>query len=156
MRGTSSNFNESSPRRASNTRFPIRKETPARSSRGSQRSLLTKNPTSPESESVAMICPLSISGFPPFVTMVSLKEVLDFFHISNLANASSEEAIFLHVLYGSLATQARLLAAILPGPVQRPLRALLAAMRESGKSYTKRSATHKPLSNSPASSRKRS
>jgi hypothetical protein len=65
---------------------------------------------------------------------VSLRTVLDFFHLRNFSNASLDEAIFLHILYGSLATQARMLAAILPYSVQRPLRALLAAMSEHGKS----------------------
>ena len=156
MRGSSSNFNESPPRRASKSRFPIRKDAPTRFSRGSQQHLLTKKATNPACESVAETCPLCISGISPFVTMVSFKGVLDFFHISSLANAYSEEAIFLHVLFYSIATQARLLAAILPGPLQRPLRELLAAMNEYGRSYTKRSATRKRPSNSPASSKKRS
>jgi hypothetical protein len=94
--------------------------------------------------SIADICPMSFSGIPPFVSTVSLKTVCDFFHVQNLMNASFEEAIFLHLVYGSLATQARMIAAILPGPVQRPLRALLAAMNEHGKSYTKRSAKPRP------------
>jgi hypothetical protein len=92
----------------------------------------------------------------PLSYTVSFKTVLKFFHLSNLENASLEEAIYLHTLYSHLLTQARLLAAILPWSVQRPLRALREAMNEPGKNYSGRSAKRKPLSGSPVVSRKRS
>jgi len=86
----------------------------------------------------------------------SLSTVLEFFHLENFSNASREEAIYLHTLYSHLLTQARLLAAILPWSVQRPLQALRAAMNEPGRNCSVQSAKRKPLSGSPVSSRKHS
>lgn len=142
-------------RSASRRRFPMLKEASLKSITRNERSLVIAKATKDNSSSIEAISPTSISGFPPFVSTVSFKTVLEFFHVQNLSNASRDEAIFLHILYSSLATQARLLAAILPGSVQRPLRELFAAMCGPGKSYTKRSAKPRPLSGSPASSRKR-
>lgn len=48
---------------------------------------------------VDAIRPIQLCGtFPPFVRTVNFKTVLGFFHLSNLANASVDEAIFLHIL----------------------------------------------------------
>jgi hypothetical protein len=146
----------SSPRLASRTRLPKTKVAPAKFTTRNEPFLRPTKLTQSESSSTAETTPVNFSGIPPFVTTVTLRTVLDFFHIRNLSNISLDEVIFLHVLYGSLATQARMLAAILPGSVQRPLQALLAAMNEPGRSYNARSAKRKRLSNSPASSRKRS
>src|SRR5579863_10111459 len=112
--------------------------------------------TSMASSSTAIIKPLSVSGMPPFVRTVTFNTVLDFFQLPNMRNASLEEAMFLHILYGSLATQAEMLAAILPWSVQRPLRELFAAMNEPGKNYSERNAKRKRLSGSQGASRKRS
>jgi hypothetical protein len=84
------------------------------------------------------------SGFSsPSVQRVTLRRVLRFFHVQNLSNASLEEAIFLHLLFQSLATQARTLAAIYPSSLQWPMRVLLAAMNEPDKNCSLRSAKHK-------------
>lgn len=154
----SSSTMRSSPveRSASRERFPKRNEASRKSFTQAFRVLGSKNPTENVSSITDTTSPVSMFGYPPFVRTVTFKTVLDFFHIRNLSNASTEEAIFLHVLYSSLATQARMLAAILPWSLERPLRALFAAMNESGKSYTKRNAKRKRPSNSPASLRKRS
>jgi len=140
---------------ASKLRFPMVKDAPSRHTLRNHFIRGTAKPIKSNSSSMADTVPVSVSGFSPFVSTVTFKTVLDFFHIRNLSNASFEEAIFLHLLYGHLATEARMLAAILPYSVQRPLRALLAAMNEPGKSYTKRSAKTRPLSCSPASLKKR-
>jgi hypothetical protein len=102
------------------------------------------------------ISPLRLFDSPDGATSIKLSTVCEFFQIRNLPNASLEEAKFLHILYSHLASGARMLAAILPWSVERPLRALLAAMNARGKSYTKRSAKTRPLSCSPASLKKRS
>jgi hypothetical protein len=130
--GTNSSHFKTSPSRrsASSTRLPTVKVAPLNSINRSERSRCTTKLTRCDSSSTAVTSPKSVSGIPPFVSTVSFKTVLDFFQIPNLTNASLDEAIFLHVLYGSLATQARMLAAILPGSLERPLRALLAAMNE--------------------------
>ncbi len=155
--GHSSNTSKSSSSRLTSTiRFPTLNLAPFRSSVGKSRVAITENPTSLHSTSNEEIRPRSISGIPSFVSTVSFKTVLRFFHVPNLSNASLDEAIFLHVFYSSLATQARMLAAILPWSLQRPLRALLAAMNEPGKSYTKQNAKHKRPSNSLASLKRRS
>lgn len=120
-----------------------------------RRVAVSTKPTCSASKSTWYIDPVKWSTAPLSYT-VSFKTVLEFFHISNLSNASLDEAIFLHVLYSNLLTQARLLAAILPWSVQRPLQALRAAMNESGKNYSGRSAKRKPLSGAGVSSRKRS
>ena len=99
-------------------------------------------PTTSSSKSTWSIDPVKWSSAPLSYT-VSLKTVLEFFHISNLRNASLDEAIYLHTLYSHLLTQARLLAAILPWSVQRPLQALRAAMNEPGRNYSARSAKRK-------------
>jgi hypothetical protein len=112
-------------------------------------------PTISSSKSTWSIDPVRWTSAPLSYT-VSLSTVLEFFHISNLENASLEEAIYLHALYSHLLTQARLLAAILPWSVQRPLQALRAAMNEPGKNYSEQSAKRKPPSGSPSVSRKRS
>ena len=156
MQPTSSNIKQSSSRSASTTRFPILKTAPLKSSVLKQRVAVIAKPTRPNPSSSDEIMPRSISGFPPFVTTVNLKTVLDFFHIPNLSNASLDEAIFLHTLYSSLATQARLLAAILPWSLERPLQELLAAMNEPDKSYTKQNARTRRPSGSQASLKKRS
>jgi len=116
---------------------------------------VSTKPTASPAKSAWYIDPMKWS-FAPLSYTVNLNTVLEFFHISNLENASLEEAIYLHTLYSHLLTQARLLAAILPWSVQRPLRALRAAMNESGRNYSARSAKRKRPSNSPAASRKRS
>lgn len=145
-----------SPRSASSLRFPTIKDAPTKLTTRWPRSAETAKLTCSEISSTTATTPTKVSGVPPFVSSVTFKTVLDFFHIRNLSNASLDEAIFLHILYGSLATQAELLAAILPMSVQRPLQALFAAMNARGRNYSARSAKRKPPSNSPASSRKRS
>jgi len=116
------------------------------------------NATIPSSSSAKKIAPWKRSSehsSSTILTTIKFKTVLEFFHLSNLANASREEAIFLHILYSHLSTQATLLAAILPWSVQRPLRALRAAMNGRARNYSARSAKRKRLSGSPAVSRKR-
>lgn len=122
---------------------------------GYTRTVSSTKPTDCSSKSTWYIDPIKWSSAPLSYT-VNLKTVLSFFHISNLENASLEESIFLHTLYSSLLTQARLLAAILPWSVQRPLQALRAAMNARGRNYSARNAKRKRPSNSPAASRKRS
>ena len=146
----------SPPRSASSLRFPMRNVQLPKSNVKKLCSPRNVKLTSDASGSSALTSPTCISGIPSFVSTVSFKTVLDFFHLHNLANASLDEAIFLHILYSSLATQARLLAAILPYSVQRPLQALLAAMSVPAQNCNARSAKRKPLSGSSASSRKRS
>ena len=50
-----------------------------------------------------------------------------------------------HVLYSEAATQATMLATILPWSAQRPLQALFSAMNESGKNYSAQNAKRKRL-----------
>jgi hypothetical protein len=146
--------NSSSDHLASSVRFPNVKAAPATGTEQYERKDSTKKPTCPASSSSATILPMTVSGFPLFVKTVTFKQVLEFFHIRNLPNASSEEAIFLHVLYGQIATQARLLAAILPWSLQRPLQALHEAMNESEQNCSGKSVKRKRPSGSPASSKR--
>jgi hypothetical protein len=123
-------------------------------SRGARRSWFINEILS-DSYSANVTDPRNFSGSSPCSVTVSFNRVLRFFHIRNLSNASVDEAMFLHLLHGSLITQARTLAAVYPGSLRRSLQVLLAAMREPGKSYTKQSAVRKRPSNSPAPLRKR-
>jgi hypothetical protein len=133
----------SSGRSASSLRLPTKKEAPTKLTTRCERSLDNAKLTCKESSSTTATLPMNVSGIPPFVTSVNFSTVLEFFHIRNFSNASLDEAIFLHILYGSLATQARLLAAILPYSVQRPLRALFAAMNERPRNHSAGSAKRK-------------
>jgi len=133
------------------------KDASLRSIRENFRDASSVTPTRSRDSSTENTCPCQISGTPPFVKTVTLKTVLEFFHVANLENAiARDEAIFLYLLYSQLATQAELLAAILPWSVQRPLQELFGAMNEPGRNCNARSAKRKPLSGSSASSRKRS
>jgi hypothetical protein len=126
------------------------KSAPSRSSTKAKCEGSSAKPTLPADSSTENIVPCQISGTRPFVRTVNFKTVLDFFHLPNLTNASRDEAIFLHILYSQLATQAELLAAILPYSVQRPLRELFAAMNEPGRNYSAQNAKRKRPSNSSA------
>src|SRR5712692_5058754 len=97
---------------ASTARFPTLKLAPLKSIGKMSRVADSTKVTTSLSASSHEISPRNMFGIPPFVSIVSFKTVLDFFHIPNLSNASLDEAIFLHILHGSLATQARMLAAI--------------------------------------------
>lgn len=129
---------------ASTLRGPTVKAAPVRQRGGkafrasSARVASTIKSTSSPSKSTWYIDPVKWASAPLAYT-VSLKTVLRFFHISNLENTSLDEDIYLHTLYSQLVTQARLLAAIWPWPVQRPLQALRAAMSGPGKNYSVRS-----------------
>jgi len=136
--------------------FPKTKIAPRKSNERESCLLRPSKPTCMNSSSIPVISPINAFGSSPLVRKVSLRTVLEFFHLHNLSRISFEEAMFLHVLYGSLATQARLLAAILPGSLQRPLQALLSKMSVSCKNYSDKNAVHKRPSGSPASLRKRS
>ena len=156
-RPVSSHVKISPPSRsASKTRSPTINEHSPRSTMRGERVLWSAKPTLRNFSSGKVTAPTNVSGRSPFVTTVTFNKVLDFFHVQSLSNASFEEAILLHVLYFSLTSQIETLAATLPESLQRPLRALLAAMNEPGRSYTKQSAKRKQPSNSPASLRKRS
>lgn len=74
----------------------------------------------------------------------------------NISNASADESFFLLLVWNFGFKLATFLAAKFRLKYQRPLQALLAMMSESGRNYSARSAKRKPLSNYPASSRKRS
>ena len=156
-RPVSSHVKISPPSRsASKTRSPTINEHSLRSTMHGERVSWSAKPTLRNSSSGKVTAPKNVSGRSPFVTTVTFNKVLDFFHVQSLSNASFEEAILLHVLYFSLTSQIKTLAATLPESLQRPLQALLAAMSEPDKSYTKRSAAHKRPSGSPASSKRRS
>ena len=71
-----------------------------------------------------------MSRIPPFAQTVSFSTIIDFFHVPNLSNATREESIFLIALYSELATQANLLAGILPWELTRAKRELFAAMQK--------------------------
>ncbi|SRR5712692_5114449 len=153
----SSHLKNSSPSRsAKRDSAPSIKEQSLKSTEQNERVSWSAKLTRSDSSSGSVTAPMNTFGGSPFVSTVTLSKVLDFFHIQNLSNASFEEAIFLHILYSSLATQAKTLAAIFPGSLRRPLQALLEAMNEPGKNCTKQSAKRKPPSNSPTSSRKHS
>ena len=133
-----------SARRDAFTRFAFTtKEASVKSKRRESRVASSTKPTSLRDSSTEMIRPCQLSGTPSFVQTVRFRTVLEFFHISNFSKATLEEAIFLHVLYSQVATQAEMLRAVLPWSVQRPLQALLAAMNEPGKNYSERSAKRK-------------
>jgi hypothetical protein len=84
------------------------------------------------------------------------KEALAQLRKSFRPSLSSSELIFLHTVCEQGLRRATFLAAISHWQFQRPLQALLAASNALGRSYNARSAKRKRLSNSPASSRKRS
>jgi hypothetical protein len=129
-----------SPRSAKRERFPTLKRHSLKSTVRSARVSWSTKLTRRKSSSGSITAPMNVSGGSFWVKTVSFNKVLDFFHLQNLSNTSFEEAIFLHLLYESLATQARILAAMFPGSLQRTLQALLAAMNGCDRSYTKRSA----------------
>ncbi len=154
-------------RNSSNTTLPVPKRTasmdrsvstneaPRKSNTGVSRVASSAKPTRSATSSTWYTDPVKWSSVP-LVYTVNLNTVLDFFHLRNFKNASSEESIFFHTLYCNLFTQARLLAAILPWSVQRPLQALREAMSAPARNYSVRSAKRKRPSNSQAASRKRS
>lgn len=72
--------------------------------------------------------PVKIIDIPSCVKTVNLSTVLEFFHLSNLSNATKDEAIFLHLLYAQLGTQAQLLSAVLPYSTRRVLGELFKVM----------------------------
>jgi hypothetical protein len=87
--------------------------------------------------------------------IINVKAVGELLHLRNIESASSDELMFLAYIpvFGpkaaiELAAKSRL-------KCQRPLRALRATMRESGKSCSEQSAKRKPLSGSSTSLRKR-
>lgn len=127
---TSSKINRPPPRRLTSTAPSRVSKTAPRNSNISDVPRGDKyiKPTLRSPSSTWKICPLRMFDPPDEVTSLKLSTVSEFFHIPKMRNASMHEAIFLHVLYAQLATQARMLAAILPWSVQRPCRALLAAM----------------------------
>src|SRR5690349_21165073 len=85
---------------ASTERSSTRKVTsPLRSSVTELREASSTNPTVPLYSSTKKIAPSKRSS-TPFVTTVKFKTVLEFFHLSSLRNATPEEAIFLHILFG--------------------------------------------------------
>jgi hypothetical protein len=137
------------PRRASTDCLPIVNSAPLRLSPNPSREGSSTKYTSPVS-SAEEITPRTRTGNSFLVSTVKFKTVLDFFHLTSFENASVGEAIFLHTLYRQLAIEARLLAATLPYSLQRPLRALLAAMNEPGRNYRKRGTKRKRLSASSA------
>jgi hypothetical protein len=154
---TSSNSKiSSSERRASRERFPTSNAASVKSKAVIAREGRTAKPTCMALSSTASTKPVSMSGWPPFVRTVTFKTVLDFFQLPSLRNASFEEAMFLHILYSSLANQAEMLAAILPWSVQRPLQALFSTMSVPAQNCNVQSAKRKRPSSSSASSRKRS
>lgn len=116
----------SSGRLASTERSLITKTAPRKFSATESRVSSSTKPTTKSSLSAWNICPLCL--VPGCDKTVRFKRVCEFFHLRNLRKASLEEAIFLHVLYAQLATNAKMLAAILPWSVQRPLRDLLSVM----------------------------
>jgi len=130
------------PRSARNTSTELsvtKQDAPASENGKKSRVKLSTKPTVPSPSSTWNISPDRLFSVPDWVISTKFKDVCDFFHLENLSSASTEEAIFLHVLYAQLANQAKMLAAILPWSVQRPLRALLSAMSEHGRNYTKQS-----------------
>jgi len=140
----SSHLKSPSPARsAKRTSFPTLKEHSLRSTARSERLSRSIKLTRRSSSSGNVTNPVKTSSGFPFVSTVTLSKVLDFFHVQNLSNASLEEAMVLHALYYSLVTQVKMLAAILPSSLQRPLQTLLGAMNESGRSYSKQSAAYK-------------
>ena len=86
--------------------------------------------------------------------------VSEFFQASKmlraLPNSEPFDFIFLHLANYLGLGEAVEEAARLGRQYQRPLRALLATIRESGRNYSARSAKRKPLLSAAASSRKRS
>src|ERR1700686_2926404 len=77
----------------------IAKDAPRRSKVRRSRVASSTNSTSSCCSSTDVIEPSQISGIPKFVKTVKFKTVLDFFHIANLRNASSDEAMFSRILY---------------------------------------------------------
>ncbi len=88
-------------------------------------------------------------------TRISEADLLHF-RSSFRPSLSSSELIFLQTVSEQGLRRAAFLAAIFHWQHRRPLQALLAAMHGCVRSYTKRSATRKRPSNSPAASKKRS
>jgi hypothetical protein len=133
--------NSAPPRSAKSVRAPTRKVQSLKSTSQNVRSPWLAKPQVRRSSRGLTTAPTNPSGKSPFVKRTTLNSVLDFFHIQSLSNASFEEAIFLHLLYQSFVTQLETLAAILPESLQRPLRALRAALHESDKNCSARNAT---------------
>jgi hypothetical protein len=89
------------------------------------------NPISRASSSTWKMCPVCREpGCSSTAGTVSLKSLLEFFHIRNFRNASVDEAIFYHTLFTHLATNARMLASVLPGSYSRALKSLLRSMHK--------------------------
>lgn len=131
------------------------KDAPDKSTPKCSRVAETENPIINRPKSTWYISPLTLFDTPSGVVSVSFRTVCEFFHLENLSNASREEVIFLHILFAHLASEAKMLAAILPWSVERPLRALLEVMNESGGNYTKQTTKRKRPSGFPVSSEKR-
>jgi hypothetical protein len=108
------------------------------------------------SKSVSVPSPVNINFFPipSNDPRISGGCVFQLFKRVNPSLSTDERMCLLEAIGG--VNRAIFLAAIHRWKLRRPLQELLAAMSECGKNYTPRSATHKQLSGSSASSRKRS
>lgn len=87
-------------------------------------------PTCDASGSTAIIVPTNTSPvFPPTIK-VTLSGVLEFFHISNLSNASEDEAIYFNSLFFHLCAKAKVLARESDGKCDRAYQAILSAIAD--------------------------
>src|SRR5580658_1082372 len=68
------------------------------------------SPTCDASGSTWNTLPISTSPAFPSTNIVTLSEVLDFFHILNFSNASEDEAIFFASLFFQMCGRAKILA----------------------------------------------
>ena len=110
----------SDDRVTSTDRSAIAKDAPRRSKVRRSRVASSANSTSSCCSSTDVIEPSQISGIPKLVKTVKFKTVLDFFHIANLRNASSDEAMFSRILYSYSADYSprqRCWRPVLPHPV---------------------------------------
>ena len=93
---------------------------------------------------------------PPNGLRISQSSELNVFQLLNIENPLRDEVMFLLCVRDFGLKTATFLATRFHWKHQRPLQALLAMTNESGRSCTKQNAGPRPLSNFPASSRKRS
>lgn len=115
MSRDSSNITQSEALRVATTRQGSTENIISSRSNEAYRLSSCSTPTICLSESAANTEPQSVSVVAPFRYDVTLRGVLDLFHIKNFSNASEEELMFLFGLHFSLCTAAKKLARELDG-----------------------------------------
>ena len=128
MSSDSSNITQSVLSRVAKTRQGSTESIASSKSNEAYLSVSSKIPIDTLSTSAISTRPRSVCVTAPSRYDVTLRGVLDLFHIENFSNASEEEVMFLFSLYSVLCIEAKKLARDLNGEADRVYQALLSVL----------------------------